>query len=153
MGHRAVPLPEVPSRSRVARCVLYERALSGLRPAVRARDGVLDGGDGRELRARHSRARAPRSRGLARERLGHPGRPRRRGRPLPRNRPVRLALLPCRVAASRLADRPGPGLAITLNVTTMPAWTPSAAYLDRSRLRAFAMKNGCPDYAALLRWS
>jgi len=34
-----------------------------------------------------------------------------------------------------------------------PAWTPSAAYLDRSRLRAFAMKNGCPDYAALLRWS
>src|SRR2546427_7897519 len=36
----------------------------------------------------------------------------------------------------------------------MPAaWTPSAAYLDRSRLRAFAMKNGCADYAALLRWS
>src|SRR5256885_16346962 len=36
----------------------------------------------------------------------------------------------------------------------MPAaWTPSAAYLDRSRLRAFAVKNGCADYAALLRWS
>src|SRR5439155_1265521 len=36
----------------------------------------------------------------------------------------------------------------------MPAaWTPSAAYLDRSRLRAFALKNGCADYAALLRWS
>ena len=36
----------------------------------------------------------------------------------------------------------------------MPAaWTPSAPYLDRSRLRAFAMKNGCADYAALLRWS
>jgi len=36
----------------------------------------------------------------------------------------------------------------------MPAaWTPSAAYLERSRLRAFAMKNGCADYAALLRWS
>src|SRR5439155_19854654 len=40
------------------------------------------------------------------------------------------------------------------NVTIMPAaWTPSAAYLDRSRLRAFALKNGCADYAALLRWS
>ena len=36
----------------------------------------------------------------------------------------------------------------------MPAaWTPSAAYLERSRLRAFAMKNGCADYTALLRWS
>src|SRR5437016_883385 len=36
----------------------------------------------------------------------------------------------------------------------MPAaWTPSGAYLDRSRLRAFAIKNGCADYAALLRWS
>src|SRR5881396_3213562 len=36
----------------------------------------------------------------------------------------------------------------------MPAaWTPSAAYVDRSRLRAFALKNGCADYAALLRWS
>ena len=36
----------------------------------------------------------------------------------------------------------------------MPAaWTPTAAYLERSRLRAFAMKNGCADYAALLRWS
>ena len=34
-----------------------------------------------------------------------------------------------------------------------PAWTPSPAYLERSRLRAFAMKNGCADYAALLRWS
>jgi acetyl-CoA synthetase len=37
--------------------------------------------------------------------------------------------------------------------TVTPAWTPSAAYLDRSRLRAFALKNGCADYAALLRWS
>jgi acetyl-CoA synthetase len=35
----------------------------------------------------------------------------------------------------------------------MPAWTPSSAYIERSRLRAFAMKNGCADYAALLRWS
>src|SRR5260370_38167467 len=34
-----------------------------------------------------------------------------------------------------------------------PAWTPSGAYLDRSRLRTFAMKNGCADYEALLRWS
>src|SRR6266568_3233319 len=33
------------------------------------------------------------------------------------------------------------------------AWTPTTAYLERSRLRAFAMRNGCPDYAALLRWS
>ncbi|MDP9275451.1 MAG: AMP-binding protein, partial [Chloroflexota bacterium] len=33
------------------------------------------------------------------------------------------------------------------------AWTPTAAYLERSRLRAFAMKNGCADYEALLRWS
>src|SRR2546430_970882 len=34
-----------------------------------------------------------------------------------------------------------------------PAWTPSPAYIERSRLRAFAMKNGCADYPALLRWS
>ena len=34
-----------------------------------------------------------------------------------------------------------------------PAWTPSAAYLDRSRLRRFAVENGCADYASLLRWS
>src|SRR5213594_3455330 len=33
------------------------------------------------------------------------------------------------------------------------AWTPSSAYIERSRLRAFAMKNGCADYPALLRWS
>jgi acetyl-CoA synthetase len=34
-----------------------------------------------------------------------------------------------------------------------PAWTPSAAYIERSRLRAFAIKNGFQDYASLLRWS
>jgi acetyl-CoA synthetase len=33
------------------------------------------------------------------------------------------------------------------------AWTPSPAYIERSRLRAFALKNGCADYPALLRWS
>jgi acetyl-CoA synthetase len=33
------------------------------------------------------------------------------------------------------------------------AWTPSAAYIERSRLRAFALKNDRADYAALLRWS
>ena len=33
------------------------------------------------------------------------------------------------------------------------AWTPSSAYLERSRLRAFALKNGHTDYASLLRWS
>ena len=33
------------------------------------------------------------------------------------------------------------------------AWTPSSAYIERSRLRAFALKNGHTDYAALLRWS
>ncbi len=33
------------------------------------------------------------------------------------------------------------------------AWTPSPAYIERSRLRAFATKNGRDDYAALLRWS
>ena len=33
------------------------------------------------------------------------------------------------------------------------AWTPSSAYIERSRLRAFAMKNGHADYASLLRWS
>jgi acetyl-CoA synthetase len=33
------------------------------------------------------------------------------------------------------------------------AWTPSATYLQRSRLRAFAERHGCRDYAALLRWS
>ena len=33
------------------------------------------------------------------------------------------------------------------------AWSPSSAYIERSRLRAFAMKNGCADYESLLRWS
>src|SRR5437899_3308354 len=33
------------------------------------------------------------------------------------------------------------------------AWTPTSQYIERSRLRAFATKNGCTDYAALLRWS
>ncbi|HKW77548.1 MAG TPA: AMP-binding protein [Candidatus Limnocylindria bacterium] len=35
----------------------------------------------------------------------------------------------------------------------MPAWSPSAPYLDRSRLRAFAKAHGHEDYASLLRWS
>lgn len=35
----------------------------------------------------------------------------------------------------------------------MPAWTPSDAYLNRSRLRAFARQHGHEDYASLLRWS
>jgi acetyl-CoA synthetase len=35
----------------------------------------------------------------------------------------------------------------------VPAWTPTSAYLDRSRLRAFAAKHGCQDYESLLRWS
>jgi acetyl-CoA synthetase len=35
----------------------------------------------------------------------------------------------------------------------VPAWTPSDAYLNRSRLRAFAQANGRTDYASLLRWS
>ena len=35
----------------------------------------------------------------------------------------------------------------------MPAWTPSDAYLNRSRLKAFAEANGHRDYASFLRWS
>ncbi|HZP95471.1 MAG TPA: AMP-binding protein [Candidatus Limnocylindria bacterium] len=35
----------------------------------------------------------------------------------------------------------------------MPAWTPSGAYLLRSRLRAFASAHGHDEYASLLRWS
>jgi acetyl-CoA synthetase len=35
----------------------------------------------------------------------------------------------------------------------MPAWTPSAPYLNRSRLKAFAEAHGHRDYASLLRWS
>jgi acetyl-CoA synthetase len=35
----------------------------------------------------------------------------------------------------------------------MPAWTPSPAYLNRSRLRAFAQAHGHAEYASLLRWS
>ena len=35
----------------------------------------------------------------------------------------------------------------------MPAWTPTAEYLNRSRLRAFAQAHGHGDYASLLRWS
>src|SRR5213594_1008492 len=33
------------------------------------------------------------------------------------------------------------------------AWTPTSAYIEPSRLRAFAMKNAHADYASLLRWS
>ncbi len=35
----------------------------------------------------------------------------------------------------------------------MPAWTPTAPYLNRSRLRAFASAHGHKDYDSLLRWS
>ncbi|HEU5287325.1 MAG TPA: AMP-binding protein, partial [Candidatus Limnocylindria bacterium] len=35
----------------------------------------------------------------------------------------------------------------------MPAWTPSDAYLNRSRLRAFAKHHGYDEYASFLRWS
>ena len=35
----------------------------------------------------------------------------------------------------------------------MPAWTPTARYLNRSRLRAFASAHGHNDYDTLLRWS
>src|SRR5437899_4249068 len=34
-----------------------------------------------------------------------------------------------------------------------PAWEPSPRYLERSRLRRFAERNGHRDYASLLRWS
>src|SRR2546426_9163876 len=33
------------------------------------------------------------------------------------------------------------------------AWEPTAKYLERSRLRAFAERQGHHDYASLLRWS
>jgi len=35
----------------------------------------------------------------------------------------------------------------------MPAWTPTAPYLARSRLKAFAEANGHRDYPSFLRWS
>ncbi|HUQ41984.1 MAG TPA: AMP-binding protein, partial [Candidatus Limnocylindrales bacterium] len=35
----------------------------------------------------------------------------------------------------------------------MPAWSPNASYLNRSRLKAFAEAHGHMDYASLLRWS
>ena len=35
----------------------------------------------------------------------------------------------------------------------MPAWTPTAPYINRSRLRAFAQANGHKEYGSLLRWS
>src|SRR2546425_8238132 len=39
-------------------------------------------------------------------------------------------------------------------VTLMrPAWEPTARYLERSRLRRFAERNGHRDYASLLRWA
>jgi len=34
-----------------------------------------------------------------------------------------------------------------------PAWEPTERYLERSRLRRFAERNGHRDYASLLRWS
>ena len=34
-----------------------------------------------------------------------------------------------------------------------PAWTPNAAYRERSQLRRFAAAHGLPDYPALLRWA
>jgi acetyl-CoA synthetase len=39
------------------------------------------------------------------------------------------------------------------SVSSMPAWTPSPAYLNRSRLKAFADAHGHSDYDSLLRWS
>jgi len=35
----------------------------------------------------------------------------------------------------------------------VPAWQPTDAYLARSRVRAFAERNGHRDYASFLRWS
>ena len=35
----------------------------------------------------------------------------------------------------------------------MPVWSPSARYLERSRLRRFAERNGHRDYASFFRWS
>ena len=35
----------------------------------------------------------------------------------------------------------------------MPAWTPTAPYLNRSRLKAFAAAHGHKEYGSLLRWS
>jgi len=34
-----------------------------------------------------------------------------------------------------------------------PAWSPNAAYLERSRLRRFAAAQGLSDYPSLLRWA
>ena len=39
------------------------------------------------------------------------------------------------------------------SVSHVPAWTPTAPYLNRSRLKAFAEAHGHRDYASLLRWS
>src|SRR6267142_3394663 len=41
----------------------------------------------------------------------------------------------------------------SVSVSTMPAWTPTAPYLNRSRLRAFASAHGHKEYGDLLRWS
>jgi len=38
-------------------------------------------------------------------------------------------------------------------VSDVPAWQPTDAYLARSRVRAFAERNGHRDYASFLRWS
>ena len=38
-------------------------------------------------------------------------------------------------------------------MSDVPAWQPTDAYLARSRVRAFAERNGHRDYASFLRWS
>src|SRR6266478_74122 len=41
----------------------------------------------------------------------------------------------------------------SVSVSTMPAWTPTAPYLNRSRLKAFAAAHGHKEYGSFLRWS
>src|SRR5439155_15541335 len=87
-------------------------------------------------------------------------RPRRRRRALHRRPAPCVALLTDRLAAPGLARRPrarltaGAGARPSGTVTVMrPGWSPTAAYLQRSRLRRFAESNGHPDFVSLMRWS
>src|SRR2546428_8033686 len=44
-------------------------------------------------------------------------------------------------------------VALSYRGVMRPAWEPTERYLERSRLRRFAERNGHRDYASLLRWS
>src|SRR5207248_5244603 len=106
--HPQGSLSSLPLRPRLAFDVRDERRLSRLRSALRARAGVLDRRDDRELLARRPAARGADRYGVAPHALGRRGGARDRRSRVHRRGAVRLALLPRDLAASGWDRRSGP---------------------------------------------